>query len=142
MKIYAAYGSNMNLDQMKKRCPEAKIIGMGILEDYQLNFKGKGHLNIDSSNGEKISIVLWEIDSKCESNLDIYEGFPDYYYKREIDVKFRDEKIRAMVYIMNKEFGEIIKKPTDEYYKTVYKGFVDNNIEVGRLEEALARAII
>jgi len=29
MKIYAAYGSNMHLEQMKKRCPKAKVIGKG-----------------------------------------------------------------------------------------------------------------
>jgi len=40
-KIYAAYGSNMNLKQMKKRCPKAKVIGKGELHDYKLTFRGK-----------------------------------------------------------------------------------------------------
>ena len=37
-KIYGAYGSNMNLEQMAHRCPKAKVIGSGILQDYKLTF--------------------------------------------------------------------------------------------------------
>lgn len=30
--ISLAYGSNLNIEDMKERCPEAEIIGTGILE--------------------------------------------------------------------------------------------------------------
>ena len=33
--IYAAYGSNMNIEQMKYRCPESKIIGNGKLQGWK-----------------------------------------------------------------------------------------------------------
>ena len=39
-KIYCAYGSNMNLEQMSHRCPNAKVIGKGKLENYKLTFRG------------------------------------------------------------------------------------------------------
>ena len=42
-KLYIAYGSNLNLAQMKYRCPTAKFIGTGILENYELQFKGSLH---------------------------------------------------------------------------------------------------
>ena len=38
-KIYAAYGSNMNIFQMKNRCPAAEKICTGIPKDYQLEFR-------------------------------------------------------------------------------------------------------
>ena len=31
---YIAYGSNLNREQMAKRCPDAKVIGSGMLKDY------------------------------------------------------------------------------------------------------------
>ena len=32
--IYFAYGSNLWIDQMNRRCPEHKYIGIGILHDW------------------------------------------------------------------------------------------------------------
>lgn len=39
--LYAAYGSNLNIEQMAKRCPKAKISGVGYVEGYILTFQGK-----------------------------------------------------------------------------------------------------
>lgn len=46
-KIYGAYGSNINLRQMAYRCPNAKVIGQGILNDYELTFRRGGYANIE-----------------------------------------------------------------------------------------------
>ena len=35
---YFAYGSNLDLLQMKKRCPLSKLISKGKLPDYRLTF--------------------------------------------------------------------------------------------------------
>ena len=42
-KLYIAYGSNLNLKQMKYRCPTAKLVGKGVVENYELQFKGMPH---------------------------------------------------------------------------------------------------
>lgn len=39
-RIYIAYGSNMDMEQMKFRCPDAQLLGTGILENWRLMFKG------------------------------------------------------------------------------------------------------
>ena len=39
-KLYFAYGSNINLEQMEYRCPAAKAVGPVILENYELLFRG------------------------------------------------------------------------------------------------------
>lgn len=43
--IYYAYGSNLNLRQMARRCPTAKLLGTGVIPDYELLFRGReeGH---------------------------------------------------------------------------------------------------
>lgn len=35
---YIAYGSNMNLAQMARRCPGARVVGMGLLRGWKLTF--------------------------------------------------------------------------------------------------------
>ncbi len=39
-KLYFAYGSNINLDQMEYRCPDAKVVGPVMLDNYELLFRG------------------------------------------------------------------------------------------------------
>ena len=39
-RLYVAYGSNLNLEQMKYRCPTAKLVGTGVIENCELQFKG------------------------------------------------------------------------------------------------------
>ena len=44
-KLYFAYGSNMNLNQMAFRCPDAKVIESVQVENYRLAFRGSGVVN-------------------------------------------------------------------------------------------------
>ena len=39
-RYYIAYGSNLNIHQMRMRCPAARRIGTSELKDYELLFKG------------------------------------------------------------------------------------------------------
>ena len=39
-RYYIAYGSNLNIAQMRVRCPQARIIGTSEIKDYELLFKG------------------------------------------------------------------------------------------------------
>ena len=40
--LYFAYGSNLDLEQMAQRCPDAEIVGPVRLENYELRFRGSG----------------------------------------------------------------------------------------------------
>ena len=42
-RLYVAYGSNLNISQMKYRCPGAKLYGTGEISGYELQFKGQPH---------------------------------------------------------------------------------------------------
>ena len=37
-KLYIAYGSNLNLEQMAHRCPTAKVAGTAMLHNWRLAF--------------------------------------------------------------------------------------------------------
>ena len=35
-RLYVAYGSNLNIQQMTSRCPGAKLYGTGVIENFEL----------------------------------------------------------------------------------------------------------
>ncbi|MBS5955130.1 MAG: gamma-glutamylcyclotransferase [Paraclostridium bifermentans] len=142
-KIYCAYGSNMNLEQMSHRCPKAKIIGKGKLENYELTFRGvyKGVANIEYCEGAIVPIVLWNITDECENALDVYEGYPSLYIKKEVEVIVDEKAIKAMAYIMNEKFNKMIAVPTEYYFNVIVKGYKDNKIDLGPLQIAYSKCL-
>ena len=86
-KLYVAYGSNLNLEQMARRCPKAKVVGIGNLKDYQLTFRRVA--TIEPEKGAITPVGVWEITTSDERALDIYEGYPSYYRKETVTVEAR-----------------------------------------------------
>ena len=137
-RLYAAYGSNLNIRQMKYRCPTARLYGAGVIEDYELQFKGypsSAFATIAPKEGSSVPVAVWEIQPQDERNLDRYEGYPSHYFKQDIPVQLGNEEVSAMVYIMNLKmrFG----LPSPEYYQTVCDGYHDCGLDAEVLDEAL-----
>lgn len=130
-KIYIAYGSNMNIEQMKRRCPKAIPIGKAILENYKLEFRGVA--NIIKCKGKKVPIALWYITDECEKSLDRYEGYPRLYRKEFIPITINGNKENAMVYVMN--LGNIAA-PNINYLNIIKQGYKDFDIKTDILMEA------
>lgn len=142
-KLYAAYGSNLNKEQMKGRCPTAVFVGTGVIEDYELQFKGSlrgAHATIAPKEGSSVPVGVWKIQKLDEDNLDMYEGYHKkgycYYDKERIPVRMDDgSSLTGMVYIMNQQmdFGY----PGANYYNIVAQGYLDCGLDMGVLEQAL-----
>lgn len=126
-KLYIAYGSNMDEEQMRYRCPDAKVTGTGTVEGYGLLFKGgtdHAYATIEPEKGSSISVLVWEISERDEQRLDRYEGYPKFYYKKNICVEVNGEQKKAMVYIMDER--NPLNRPSNEYYyilKNAYQKF-------------------
>lgn len=131
-KLYVAYGSNLNLAQMARRCPNAKVVGCGVLKDYQLTFRRVA--TIEPQVGAETPVGVWEITPTDESALDIYEGYPSYYRKETVTVDMPKGKVEAMVYIMN---GGEPQLPPDGYYKVIEQGYADVGLDSKYLLGAL-----
>jgi len=89
-RLYVAYGSNLNLEQMKYRCPTAKLYGTGEIKNYELQFKGRqdsAFATIAPKEGASVPAAVWEIQPRDELSLDRYEGYPSHYFKRDIPVQ-------------------------------------------------------
>ena len=73
--LYFAYGSNINLNQMEYRCPDASVVGPVTLENYELLFRRGGFATIAPKEGETVQGLLWNLTPECERSLDRYEGY-------------------------------------------------------------------
>lgn len=127
-KIYLAYGSNLNLRQMSRRCPDAIPMGWMELPDYRLIFKGVA--DIIPAEGFSVPVGLWSITEKCEEALDRYEGYPSLYRKEYFKLK---EDV-LMAYVMN-DHG--IQSPHQTYFDSIEQGYHDFGIDTAPLYEAL-----
>lgn len=138
-RLYVAYGSNLNIRQMKYRCPTAKLYGTGVIDNYELQFKGQPHgafATIAPKDGSSVPIAVWEIQARDEMFLDRYEGYPSHYFKQNVLVQLDGEEVNAMVYIMNLKMG--FGLPSPHYYQTVYEGYNDCGLNTDVLNKALA----
>ena len=141
-KLYVAYGSNLNLSQMKFRCPSAKLYGTGYIDGYELDFHGRktsAYATILGKPGSMVPAAVWEIGPEDERYLDLYEGYPSHYYKKEILVSLEEEDVTAMVYIMNPAMKPGL--PSWNYYGVVAEGYIDCGLDVKYLHQALERSL-
>lgn len=131
-RYYLAYGSNLNMAQMKYRCPTAKAVGKAILHNHTLTFRGSGsgyYLSIDPKIGGKVPVGVWEVTAADEAALDRYEGYPRFYSKDELTVDMTPLKVgtakmvKAFVYFMNEDSE--IGLPNEFYLKTCLQGYKD-----------------
>lgn len=145
--ISLAYGSNLNIEDMKERCPEAEIIGTGILENYRLLFKGdekEAFLTIEKKEGSVVPVGLWKLSPSDEIALDEYEEYPQMYYKENLPVKTeKGEVIFAMAYVMRKDYEDNheFNLPSSEYLRSVIEGYKNFKFDGGYLLDALEKSI-
>ena len=79
---YFAYGSNMNEEQMSRRCPDAQLFGKGVLRDYRLDFtisaperwNGAGCADVVEIGVGEVWGLLYIVTPTDEGNLDRAEG--------------------------------------------------------------------
>jgi gamma-glutamylcyclotransferase (GGCT)/AIG2-like uncharacterized protein YtfP len=131
-KYYAAYGSNLNLSQMSRRCPSAKVVGKAMLKGYRLAFRGVA--TIEKDEKAETPVGVWAITESDERALDRYEGYPSYYRKEYVKLTVNGEEITAMVYVMNS--GEP-QMPSRYYLETIVEGYYDVGLDTIYLKEAL-----
>ena len=136
--LYFAYGSNLNWRQMlEERCPGSKFITKYNLYGYKLIFSNHnptsifGHANIEKNKNSKVPGAIWNITSKNEKVLDVYEGVPTYYQKQYI--KWNKKKV--LVYIQN---NFVKKKPSSSYLHTIIEGYKNCDLELTYLKKRIS----
>lgn len=139
-KLYIAYGSNLNLAQMAARCPSANVYAKGVLNNWELVYRGSktnSHATIIKKSGSTVPVLVWKIQPYDEHRLDIYEGYPHYYFKKNIMVEIEGHKKNAMVYIMNEQ--QLPGRPSATYIDIIRQGYLDNDMDMTVFDKSLER---
>ena len=139
--LHFAYGSNINLEQMEHRCPDAQLVGPVTLQNYELQFRGSGFATVSPKKGSVVHGLLWKLTPKSEQALDRYEGYPRHYTKEQVSVRTTDDAaVSVMAYIMAEPMSRQPALPSP-YYRAIQQGFEANGLPVESLEEAWNRTI-
>ena len=147
-RYYIAYGSNLNIGQMAVRCPTAKVIGTAVIKDYELLFKGSktgSYLTIEPREGSKVPVAVWEVTEEDEKELDRYEGYPTFYYKKEMTVDVtgtrggRKGRKKVFVYIMHED--RPLGIPSQYYVKVCLEGYREFDFDKELLFAAIKKSM-
>jgi hypothetical protein len=99
MPLYFAYGSNMDVDAMARRCPRSKTLGLARLERHRLTAMREGWLTAVRDPSSAVHGVLWSLALSDVAALDRYEGlFEGVYAKLMQAVIAESSPKRAIVY--------------------------------------------
>ena len=141
-RLYIAYGSNLNLEQMAKRCPTAEVVGKTYLHNYRLMFRGKSTAvaTVEKQDGNKVPVLVWRLQPSDEYNLDLYEGYPNFYRKEMLRISISGRRMSAMIYIMN-----AVKHPYDtpsrSYFETIRLGYESAGFDFGILRQGVLDSV-
>lgn len=110
--LYFAYGSNMDPEQMKGRCPAAEIVGIGVLRDHGLCFprgslaRGCGVASVEPLQGRETWGVVYRLSAADLAALDQQEGFrsdrpaqKNNYNRTEVLVDFGGVRTPMLAYV-------------------------------------------
>lgn len=139
---YFAYGSNMNLKQMQKRCPNAKFITVGKLNGHKFVYDGFSKrrngpvANIIESESDFVLGVIFLVDEQDEKNLDRFEGYPKTYDKKFCKVDGEDGSVYNVFLYFRKPLQ--IGTPQEDYRNIVIEGAKD----IGLPQEYISKYLI
>jgi gamma-glutamylcyclotransferase (GGCT)/AIG2-like uncharacterized protein YtfP len=108
MALYAAFGSNMDPDQMHQRCPHSPTAGTGWIESWRLTFGGEdlgweGALaTLVEAPGERVFVALYDLTESDALMLDAWEGADSgLYRKTKVRVKTLEGDKLAWAYVLD-----------------------------------------
>ncbi|MDC3139219.1 gamma-glutamylcyclotransferase [Candidatus Pelagibacter sp.] len=130
--LYFAYGSNLNLFQMKRRCKDSVFLKKYELKGYRLNFRSKYRAaDIEKSKNSLVPGALFEISKSDEKKLDVYEDYPILYKK--LYFTYYNKTVMTYIMVDKTEF----RYPTERYLNVVKRGYKDCKLDTKYLKIAL-----
>jgi gamma-glutamylcyclotransferase (GGCT)/AIG2-like uncharacterized protein YtfP len=130
--LYFAYGSNLNLFQMKRRCKDSIFLKKINLKDFRLTFRSKYRAaDIEPKKNSIVPGGLFDISKSDEKKLDLYEDYPNLYKK----FYFTYYGKQVMTYTMVKK--STFRFPTERYLNIIKKGYIDCKLDTKFLLHAL-----
>jgi hypothetical protein len=135
--LYFAYGSNLHVEQMQARCPDAEMVASAKLPGFRLVFRGVA--DIQERDRAVCYGAVWKISRRDEDALDRYEGYPYLYGKRYVAVVLEDGTTAvALTYQMFRR--DRYMPPSRGYLATIIHGYKAWGIPRDSLSRAVRRS--
>lgn len=106
--FYAAYGSNMDPEQMLERCPHSPLAGTGWLTGWRLTFGAEEHgwdgalPMIVPDFDTQVFVAIYEVSTADLTVLDQWEGADTGLYNRiSLRVSTLDGDVLATAYVLD-----------------------------------------
>lgn len=134
--LYWCYGSNLNLEQMKYRCPNSIPLETAELLTHKLlwrgNSRGFGVATVEREIGSNVPGALWAIAEEDFATLDRYEGYPRLYERKAVKVLNEyGDMVEAVTYYMHTHYKKA--QPSRQYMQTIIDGYDDFGLDFDRL---------
>ena len=99
MPLYFAYGANMDVAEMAKRCPRSKPLELAKLARHRLAVMREGWLTAVRDERASVHGVLWDLALADVAALDRFEGLAEGLYAKAVQpVVAPSGAKRALVY--------------------------------------------
>jgi gamma-glutamylcyclotransferase (GGCT)/AIG2-like uncharacterized protein YtfP len=100
MPLYFAYGANMDLAGMARRCPRSKPLGAAKLARHRLAIMREGYLTIVRDGRSEVHGLLWELSLSDVGALDRFEETDAGLYAKIVQpVVAAGGPKRALIYV-------------------------------------------
>ena len=101
MPHYFAYGSNMDREAMRRRCPRSRPLGRARLARHRLFFMRDGFCSVAPDPRAWVHGVLWDLALADVRALDLYEGVARGWYEKRYTPVLREPfgSVKALVYV-------------------------------------------
>lgn len=139
---YFAYGSNLDITQMQRRCPGSRPIGRAKLSGYNFQFDGLSQnwshaaaANIIPAKGKAVWGALYEMSDQNQVELDRYE--PNY---ERATLEVESEKFGRVMAITYLRSARKLGRPSPEYLSAIVKGAKDNDLPRDYVQTVVALA--
>jgi len=133
---------------MRERCPDSIYIGIGRLPRWYVSgflsninvalikcdhsirkwfINSRTYANVKCSNADTVYGFVYLLSESDERRLDQYEGVPQSYVKKTLNIEFigctERTSVAALVYVDERRQGEGI--PREEYIERMNRGIAD-----------------
>jgi hypothetical protein len=125
--LYFAYGSNLSIANMRRRCPDAKPLEPLVLTRATLVFRCVADVEQRSHSKYKVPGGLWRITPDDREELDRFEGVSMGIYRRCFLRLTIDGKEQLALYYKMNETG--IAPPEASYLDTIIRGYRDFGLD-------------
>jgi hypothetical protein len=108
MPLYFAYGANMDVAAMARRCPRSRALGTARLMRHRFVVMPGGWGSVTRDPRQSVHGVLWDLAAADVRALDAFEEIGRGLYRKILQpvVKSSGGAVRALVYVGHGEGGE------------------------------------